>query len=63
MRSHILITGNGCNMSSPLMETLLLETLMDDWNSDGPDLAFWIHQTKAAFVFSIDADGTFVQTS
>ncbi|CAK9076176.1 unnamed protein product [Durusdinium trenchii] len=40
MRSHILITGNGCNMSSPLMETLLLETLMDDWNSDGPDLVF-----------------------
>ncbi|CAJ1351641.1 unnamed protein product, partial [Effrenium voratum] len=38
---HILITGNGCHMSSPLMETLLLETLTDEqWNVPGPDLVF-----------------------
>lgn len=38
VRTQIVITGNGCHMSSPLMETLLLETLSvtDD---QCPDLA------------------------
>ena len=41
--AQIVITGNGCHMSSPLMETLLLETLTvtdDQWNVEGPDLVF-----------------------
>lgn len=36
-------------MSSPLMETLLLETLTvtdDQWNVEGPDLASWPWQVK-----------------
>lgn len=43
MRTQIVITGNGCHMSSPLMETLLLETLTvtdDQWNVERPDLVF-----------------------
>lgn len=45
MRTQIVITGNGCHMSSPLMETLLLETLTvtdDQWNVERPDLVPWL---------------------